>query len=89
MATQYDTLPVDDEYNEEEELDFSDLREQFNVRLEEGFDAFVVLDGLPLADESNKGKLMKFITKKLSAVGRVREDGFHMPTNEESGKTEG
>lgn len=68
---------------------FSDLREQHEVRLEQGLDAFVVVDGLPVVPEESKGKLVKFLIKQLNKVGKVKEDGgFFMPLND-SNKTEG
>lgn len=44
MAPSFDTLSDHDfqEEDEEEEIDFSDLREQYDVRMEEGLDTFVV-----------------------------------------------
>ena len=87
MATTYDNLPLDDDFDEDE-VDLSDLREQYEVRLEEGLDTFVVLDGLPEVPEESIDKLKKFVTKKLNAVGKVREDGFHMPMGSD-GKTQG
>ena len=66
----------------------ADLREEHEVRLEQGLDAFVIVDGLPVVPESNKAKLVAFLTKKLNASGKVKEDGFYMPVNAE-GKTEG
>lgn len=65
-----------------------DLKEQYDVRLEQGLDAFVVVDGLPIVPEESKPKLVKFVVKKLNAVGKVKEDGFFMPVNDQ-GKTEG
>ena len=67
----------------------SDLREQHDVRLEQGLDAFVVVDGLPIVDASNKAKLQKFVTGKLNTSAfKIKEDGFFMPLGE-SGKSEG
>jgi translation initiation factor 3 subunit B len=87
MATAYENLPAGDDFDEDE-IDFSDLREQYEVRLEEGLDAFIVLDGLPKVPEESVDKLKKFITKKLNPIGRVRDDGFYMPIGD-SGQTEG
>ena len=42
MAPGFDTLSDHDFDDDEEEVDFSDLRQQYDVRLEEGLDAFVV-----------------------------------------------
>ena len=43
MAPTFDTLSDHDIQDEEDEgLDFSDLREQYDVRMEEGLDTFCV-----------------------------------------------
>jgi translation initiation factor 3 subunit B len=78
MATQYENLPEGDEIDVDE-IDFSDLRDQYEVRLEEGLDTFVVLDGLPKVPADSIPRLTKFIIKKMSTVSRVREEAFHMP----------
>ena len=58
------------------------------MRLEQGLDAFVVVDGLPLVPEESKSKLVKFIIKQLNKAGRVKDDGFFMPLNDKN-MTEG
>ncbi|KAI9754225.1 MAG: Translation initiation factor 3 subunit b [Chaenotheca gracillima] len=90
MAPSFEHLPEDDDSydEEEEELDFSDLREQYEVRLEEGLDAFVVIDGLPVVTEDKKPQLVKFLLRKLNSVGKTREDAIFMPLNDE-GVSEG
>ena len=84
MAPSFDHLPdpEDDEYDEDE-LDFSDLREKFEVQLEQGLDGFVVIDGLPEVTEETKPKLIKFLLRKLNAVGKTREDSIFMPIGED------
>ncbi|PMD62192.1 eukaryotic translation initiation factor 3 subunit B [Hyaloscypha bicolor E] len=81
MAPSFDHLPdpEDEDYDEDEELDFSDLRERFEVQLEQGLDAFVVIDGLPSVTEETKPKLIKFLKRKLDPVGKVKEDSIFMP----------
>lgn len=89
MAPSFDNLTEDNgTYDSEEEIDFSDLKEQYDVRLEQGLDAFVVVDGLPVVPEDSKPKLVKFLVKQLNKAGKVKEDGFFMPTNNK-GMTEG
>ncbi|KMU91099.1 eukaryotic translation initiation factor 3 [Coccidioides immitis H538.4] len=85
MAPSFDTLSEQDLHEEEVEIDFS---AQYEVRLEEGLDAFVVIDGLPVVPEESKPKLIKFLLKKLNTVGRTREDAIFMPLNEK-GMSEG
>jgi len=89
MAPSYENLPIDDEDFDESQIDFTDIEEQYQVRLDEGLDAFVVVDGLPKVPEESKGKLVKFILRKLNTAGKVKEDGVYMPLNEETGQTEG
>ncbi|KAI5286616.1 Translation initiation factor 3 subunit b [Ascosphaera aggregata] len=89
MAPSFDTLAEHNLHEEEElDIDFSDLKEQYEVRLEEGLDSFVVVDGLPIVTESNKGKLIKFLLKKLNSVGHTTDDAIYMPLNAEN-KSEG
>jgi translation initiation factor 3 subunit B len=90
MAPSYSNLPLDGDGDEfdESQIDFTDIEEQFQVRLDEGLDAFVVIDGLPVVPEDAKPKLVKFVLRKLNTVGRVKDEGVHMPVGD-SGKTEG
>lgn len=86
MAPSFDHLREadldDDEFNDED-IDISDLREKFEVSLEQGYDAFVVIDGLPKVTEDQKPKLVKFLLKKLNSVGKTREDLIHMPMGDD------
>lgn len=72
----------EDEFNEDE-IDFSDLRERFEVQLEQGYDSFVVIDGLPEVNEEQKPKLVKFLLRKLNTVGKTTEDLIHMPMGDD------
>lgn len=85
MAPSFDHLREadldDDEFNEDD-IDFSDLRERFDVQLDKGYDTFVVIDGLPVVTEEQKPKLVKFLIKKLNTVGKAREDSIYMPMGE-------
>lgn len=67
----------------------TDLREQYEVRLDEGLDTFVVVDGCPIVPEESKPKLVKFLSKRLSEVGKIKADSVTMPLNPETKKTEG
>ena len=70
-------------------LTSTDLQAQYEVRMEEGLEAFVVVDGIPIVDSDQKSKLVKFLLKRLNTVGKTREDAIYMPINEETGKTDG
>jgi len=83
MPQSYENLPVDDEFDEDE-IDFSDLREQYEVRLEEGLDTFVVIDGLPKVPEESVPKLTKFMLRKLNTVGKAKEESVFMPLDQDN-----
>jgi len=51
--------------------------------LEEGLDAFVVIDGLPIVPEDSKQKLVKFLLRKLNTVGKTKEESIFMPLNDQ------
>lgn len=82
MAPSFDNLPEDDGFDSDEEIDFSDLRGQHEVRMEQGLDAFVVVDGLPKVPADSKAKLVKFLLKKLNTAGKTREDAVFMPIDD-------
>ncbi len=91
MAPSFDHLrdaEVDEDDYDEDEIDFSDLREKYEVQLEQGYDTFVVIDGLPTVTEDQKPKLVKFLLKKLNSVGKTREDLIYMPMGDD-GKSQG
>lgn len=90
MASTFEHLreaDLDDDEYDEEEIDISDLREKYEVQLDQGYDHFVVIDGLPVVNEAQKPKLVKFLLKKLNSVGKTREDQIYMPIGE-SGNSE-
>lgn len=72
---------LDDDEFDEDEVDIQDLREKFEVAIDQGYDCFVVVDGLPPVDEAQKPKLVKFVTRKLNAVGVVKD--FTMPMGDD------
>lgn len=91
MAPSFDHLreaDLDDDEYDEDEVDISDLRAKYEVQLEQGFDTFVVVDGLPVVTDEQKPKLVKFLLKKLQTVGRVHEDSIEMPMGQD-GKSQG
>ncbi|KAA8635135.1 hypothetical protein SMACR_03649 [Sordaria macrospora] len=86
MAPSFDHLrdeDLDEDDFDVDEVDISDIREKYEVQLEQGYDAFVVVDGLPEVTEEQKPKLVKFLLKKLNTVGKTREDLIFMPMGED------
>ncbi|KAK5050948.1 Translation initiation factor 3 subunit b [Exophiala bonariae] len=90
MAPGFDQLSDHDYQDEEDNIDFSDLKERYDVRMEEGLDTFVVIDGLPIVTEEQKPRLIKFLLKRLNTVGRIKdgEESIYMPMSD-AGSSEG
>lgn len=68
-----------------DDIDFSDLEEQFAIPEDKTFEKYVVIDGAPIAPESKVPILTKVLTKFLSAHGKIVD--FYLPL--ENGKTKG
>ncbi|CAG8453165.1 798_t:CDS:2 [Diversispora eburnea] len=71
----------------EDDIDFTDIEEKYQVPFEEGFDTIIVVDNVPIVDESKKDKLLKFIKKIFKNAGDIKESGINMPmeVNPETG----
>lgn len=71
------------------DLDFTDLEQEYAVPYEDGFDTVIVVDNCPIVEEdARKQKLILFIRKIFSTNGVIKEDGIYMPMkeDEETGK---
>ncbi|KAK3691692.1 Translation initiation factor 3 subunit b [Vermiconidia calcicola] len=87
MAPSFEQLDPETEYDDgEEDIDYS---EQYDVRMEEGLDTFIVIDGLPKVPPGSKDKLVKFLLRKLTSVGKTKEENVFMPMNEAGDMSEG
>lgn len=73
-APSSDTLSDHDYDNpkNEDNVDFSDLEAQYDLQMEEGLDTFVVIGDLPIVNEAQEPKLVKFVLKKFHGVGRTK-----------------
>jgi translation initiation factor 3 subunit B len=87
MAPSFAQLPQEEDFDEDE-IDYSDLREQYAVSLDEGLETFVVIDGLPKVPAESADRLQTFLLKKLRSAGKAKEEGVFMPLDE-NGVTEG
>jgi hypothetical protein len=75
--------------DENGELDFTELEQEYAVPHEDGFDTVIVVDNCPIVGEDpRKQKLILFIRRIFSTNGTIKEDGIYMPMkeDEETGK---
>ncbi|KAJ1979258.1 Translation initiation factor 3 subunit b [Dimargaris cristalligena] len=73
----------------EADIDFSDIEEKYHLTFNESFDNVVVVDNLPVVDESKLDRLLSVVKKIFKPAGTIKEDGLFMPTSIDpnSGKT--
>lgn len=69
----------------EDQLDFSDIEDEYEVSFEEGFDTTVVVDNVPIVDESKQDKLKNALRKIVKSQGLEFKD-IYMPQTEANGK---
>ncbi|KAI0253691.1 translation initiation factor eIF-3b [Lactifluus subvellereus] len=63
---------------------------RYKVRLEEGFDHILVVDGVPVIDKSKLEKLLTKIAKEFTRKGAaIKPDDISVPWNDNTGKSNG
>jgi len=63
---------------------------RYKVRLEEGFDHILVVDGVPEIDKSKAEKLLSKISKEFTRKGAaIKPDDISMPWSDKTGKSQG
>ena len=67
-----------------------DVLFRYKVELEEGFDNILVVDGIPVIDNSKLEKLLAKISKEFGKKGsKISPDDIFVPFDEKSGKSKG
>ncbi|KAI8996091.1 eukaryotic translation initiation factor eIF2A-domain-containing protein [Gaertneriomyces semiglobifer] len=87
MGQQVPDLDLTEE--ELQELDFSDIEQQYAPDFSFGFDNVIVVDNVPKVGEAKKEKLLNVIRKIFSNIGRIKENGLHMPMDSITGESKG
>lgn len=71
-------------------LNISHCPNRYQVQYDGSFDNIVVVDGLPIIDESKRDRLLTKAAKEFSKKGvSVRQDDIFMPWNDSTGKNKG
>ncbi|EPX70803.1 translation initiation factor eIF3b [Schizosaccharomyces octosporus yFS286] len=71
----------------DDEINVSDLEAKLNVAKPVGYDTVVVIQGVPVVEESKVQDFYRFLTSRLFAkIGKVKENGLHMPLEDKDGK---
>ena len=67
-----------------------DVLSRYKVRLEEGFDHILVVDGVPVIDKSKLERLLAKIAKEFTRKGAaIKPDDISVPWNDKTGKSNG
>ncbi|CAO3684189.1 unnamed protein product [Umbelopsis ramanniana] len=71
----------------EEDIDFTDIEQAYPLPTDEGFDSIVVVDNVPVVDQSKEEKLITVLRKLITkAAGPIKENGLFMPTESKGDK---
>lgn len=71
-------------------IDYSDLEEKFQVVADESFDNIVVLDGVPVIDNSRREKLLIKVSKEFAKRGStITPNDIIVPWDDAIGKSKG
>jgi hypothetical protein len=63
---------------------------RYQVRLEDGFDHILVVDGVPVIDRSRLDRLLTKIAKEFTKKGAaIKPDDISVPWNDNTGKSNG
>jgi translation initiation factor 3 subunit B len=69
---------------------FPNVSSRYKVRLEEGFDHILVVNGVPIVDRSKLEKLLEKVAKAFTRKGAaIRPDDISMPWNDRAGQSQG
>jgi translation initiation factor 3 subunit B len=81
-------IPTRDDANEG--IDYSDIEAKYQVEFQDGFDNILVVDGVPVIDNSKLEKLLARIVKEFTRRGAaIKSDDISMPWNDATGKSKG
>ncbi|KDR85099.1 hypothetical protein GALMADRAFT_233724 [Galerina marginata CBS 339.88] len=79
-----ETSPHDDD------IDYTDIENKYQVQYDDGFDNLLVVDGIPIIDKSKLERLLTKVVKEFSKKGvSVKADDMYMPWDNASGKSKG
>ena len=77
-------------YEDDEDIDYTDIEEKYRVDAPEGFDNIVIVDGVPIIDKSREEKLVARLAKEFTRKGAaIKPENIHVPWDDESGKNKG
>ncbi|KAH9927290.1 translation initiation factor eIF-3b [Fomitopsis serialis] len=77
-------------HEDDEDIDYSDIENKYKVKFEEGFDNILLVDGVPIIDESKRGKLLDKIAKEFGRKGApIKPADISVPWNASNGKSKG
>ncbi|KAF8313816.1 translation initiation factor eIF-3b [Clavulina sp. PMI_390] len=73
----------------DDEIDYSDIEAKYHVPYEDGFDAVIVIDNLPVVDAGRKDKLLQVFNKHLKKCNAPKPDNVFMPWDDAKNSSKG
>ncbi|KAH9939231.1 translation initiation factor eIF-3b [Epithele typhae] len=75
---------------DDEDIDYSDIQEKYQVEYDDGLENILIVDGVPVIDQSKLERLLQKISKDFSKKGlRITPDQITVPFDQAKGKSKG
>ncbi|KAF9532030.1 eukaryotic translation initiation factor eIF2A-domain-containing protein [Crepidotus variabilis] len=76
--------------NLDDDIDYTDIEEKYEVQFDDSLDNTVVVDGIPVIDKAKLDKLLTKVCKEFSKKGvSIKSDDIFMPWDDSTGKSKG
>ncbi|TEB39274.1 translation initiation factor eIF-3b [Coprinellus micaceus] len=73
-----------------DDIDFSDIEAKYRVDFDDGLDRLIVVDGVPVIDNSKTERLLAKIAKEFTKKGiSIKPDDIFVPWDQSTGKSKG
>ncbi|KAG6863961.1 hypothetical protein C0993_009756, partial [Termitomyces sp. T159_Od127] len=73
-----------------DDIDYTDIEEKYKVQYDDGFDTTLVVDGVPVIDESKRERLLNKFCKEFGRKGvTIKPEDVYLPWNDATGKSKG
>ncbi|KAG6895997.1 hypothetical protein C0992_010972 [Termitomyces sp. T32_za158] len=73
-----------------DDIDYTDIEEKYKVQYDDGLDTTLVVDGVPVIDESKRERLLNKFCKEFGRKGvTIKPEDVYMPWNDATGKSKG
>ncbi len=75
---------------DDEDIDYTDIEEKYQVPEDDTFDNVVVVDNVPIVEVAKRDRLLNAIAKKFTQKGApIKQEALNLPWDDAQGKSKG